>query len=540
MVRSAVVVGTLLLLLLLLPSSTTATRRTMSHNIITTTVTMISAMRSSLRFVHAKEYKYEPGVDMAEAQHAPLLQALAYHNLLHNALLPQLGHLRKYDWLHDYERIQLDYDEDVDEEGPVPCLHLRLRSDCELVVKREIIYPVPIDKLHDQTLMNQYGLAKARQLWDLARQDRLDEQTERAVQEYEASVAQDPHNALPPPRIAGGVARRERQVLHVIYDALEGTQIMRVPGHWKSRVVDHCEWSGIVCEAVVFSKDECALAVQTDPDRLDDDDDDVDASSNKEYKSCKISVVTRLELPSQKLTGTIPSELARLSHLQVLYLNHNYIHGSLPTEMAKMTQLEQVYCNHNALTGTLPALPHAKYIACAHNFLDGGIGALFRSAPGLRWLDVSHNALAGSVPAKLWQSPTTSELQYLFLSDNALTGSLPSPLGTWWTDLRTLDLQNNRLTGTLPRLPRTLMDLNLSHNQFTIVPNNHNNKEFPSQLLQLSRLQTLILSHNSLAGSTLPKRWSALSTLGILKLDHNQLVGSIPETWYTAAEYLRE
>ena len=491
--------------------------------------------------VQAKEYKYEPGVDMAEAQHAPLLQALPYHNILKNALLPQLGHLRKYDWLHDFELIQLDYDEDVDEEGPVPCLHLRIRPDCELVVKREIIYPVPIDKLPDQALMNHYGLSKARQFWDLARQDRLDEEAERAVQAYEASVAQDPQNALPPPRIAGGVARRERQVLDVIYDALEGTLVMRVPGHWKSRVVDHCEWSGIACEAVVFSKDECALAMLTDPDRLDDDDDDDTSSdaTSQEYESCKISVVTRLELPSQELRGTIPSELARLSHLKVLYLNHNYIRGSLPTEMTKMTQLEQVYCNHNELTGTIPALPNAKYVSCAHNFLEGGIGGLFRSASGLRLLDVSHNALAGSVPAKLWQadSTTTSELQYLFLSDNALTGSLPLQMGTWWTDLRTLDLQNNRLTGNLPQLPSTLSDLNLSHNQFVFVPDN---KEFPSQLLQLSRLQALLLSHNSFAGSTLPETWSALSTLGVLKLDHNQFVGSIPETWYSKAKHLRE
>ena len=204
-----------------------------------------------------------------------------------------------------------------------------------------------------------------------------------------------------------------------------------------------------------------------------------------------------------------------------------------------MTQLEQVYCNHNELTGTIPALPNAKYVSCAHNFLEGGIGGLFRSASGLRLLDVSHNALAGSVPAKLWQpdSTTTSELQYLFMSDNALTGSLPLQMGTWWTDLRTLDLQNNRLTGNLPQLPSTLSDLNLSHNQFVFVPDN---KEFPSQLLQLSRLQALLLSHNSFAGSTLPETWSALSTLGVLKLDHNQFVGSIPETWYTKAKHLRE
>ena len=491
-----------------------------------------------LPVAHAKEYHYDPGVDMAEAKHAPLMQALDYHNILIKYAMPQLGHLKKYEWLYDFERIQLEYEDDLDDEGPVPCLHLHIRKGCDLVAGREILLPVPVDQLQKQELITDYCLQKAKRFWDLAHQEHLDEQAELAVQKYEASLLQgrpeDPLPPPPPPRADGGVYRQERQVLDLIFDAMEGTQIMRVPGHWKSRIVDHCDWSGIVCEHADFTKEECALALA---DREQDEKEELNDSNGNEpnsgvYENCVMSVVTRLELPSQQLTGTIPSELARLSHLKALHLNHNFLHGSLPTELTKMTKLEQLFCNHNELTGTFPLLPNARHVSCAHNFLVDGV--VHQTSPQLQWLDLSNNALVGSLPTTFLEH--TSQLQYLYLSDNAFTGSLPSHFSKSLTDLRTLDLQHNHFTGTVPRLPHSLSDLHLGHNQFFYEGVDD---EFPSQLLQLSRLQTLQLSRNQFAGS-LPEIWPALSTLGILKLDHNQFGGSIPTTWYTTAKQLRE
>ena len=64
--------------------------------------------------------------------------------------------------------------------------------------------------------------------------------------------------------------------------------------------------------------------------------------------------VTRLVLPQQGLTGTIPAALGRLSMLTEMDLRNNQLSGEIPTELGEHTSLQELYLSGNQLTGCIP------------------------------------------------------------------------------------------------------------------------------------------------------------------------------------------
>ena len=52
--------------------------------------------------------------------------------------------------------------------------------------------------------------------------------------------------------------------------------------------------------------------------------------------------VTRINLNSNNLVGTIPRELGSVNQLQYLNLVNNQLSGSIPSELGDLTQLEKV------------------------------------------------------------------------------------------------------------------------------------------------------------------------------------------------------
>jgi len=219
------------------------------------------------------------------------------------------------------------------------------------------------------------------------------------------------------------------------------------------------------------------------------------------------------------------------------------VHGSLPAELAQLTRLRQVHLHHNDITGRVPAFPALQQFSAPHNCLTGyGIAELLiQSSSTLQVVDVSYNCWVGPMfPQDRSKNNNNNAgaaaLQYFFASDNFLTGPLPNNIIQQWTQLRTLDLARNRLTGTIPLLPASLWDLNLADNRN--LTSSSTTSTFPSALLQLTELQSLVVSGNQLGGS-LPQQWTALSSsssLGILQLDRNQFVGSLPAALYEASQ----
>ena len=110
------------------------------------------------------------------------------------------------------------------------------------------------------------------------------------------------------------------------------------------------------------------------------------------------------ELALGVLTGSIPTELGNLSHLQRLSFSGG-LTGGIPSTLGNLSQLQSLYLGYNELTGSIPT----------------ELGNLSQ----LQGLDLSHNELTGSIPAELGN---LSNLYDLRLASNPLSGCIPNAL----------------------------------------------------------------------------------------------------------------
>ena len=208
--------------------------------------------------------------------------------------------------------------------------------------------------------------------------------------------------------------------------------------------------------------------------------------------------VTELDLDDNNLSGTLPPELANLTHLRQLDLDDNQLTGSIPPQLGDLPQLRRLVLGDNELTGSIPP----------------ELGRLSQ----LTMLDLGNNSLSGTIPAELGSMP---RLDSLLLHRNELTGPIPAELGNLAT-LRRLLLALNQLTGPVPPELGNLANLtymSLSRNQLTGT--------IPPELAKLSSIRILSVSRNSLTG-TIPPELGNLATLEGLYLYQNQLTGEIP------------
>lgn len=200
-----------------------------------------------------------------------------------------------------------------------------------------------------------------------------------------------------------------------------------------------------------------------------------------------------LDLNSNNLTGTIPTDIGNVTYLEELNLGGNNITGSLPSQLTNLTFLKRLYLGHNNLSGNIPSF----------------IGSL----ANLETLYLNDNSFSGNIPSQIWN---LTNLQYLYLSDNQLTGTLPSAIGNL-ANLYDFDLQNNQLSGTIPSQiggMASLSDFRLFNNQFS--------GDLPAQLGTLPNLGALVLNNNQFTGcfpvtftSLCPKYWDFSNNPGL-------------------------
>jgi len=129
------------------------------------------------------------------------------------------------------------------------------------------------------------------------------------------------------------------------------------------------------------------------------------------------SRVTEIDLDSDNLDGTLPSELGDLSNLQFLDLEANRLSGTLPSELGDLSNLQRLDLDANSLSGTFPS----------------ELGDL----SNLQTLNLEANRLSGTLPSELGD---LSNLQTLNLENNSLSGTFPSELNL--NNLKTYNLEN--------------------------------------------------------------------------------------------------
>ena len=68
-----------------------------------------------------------------------------------------------------------------------------------------------------------------------------------------------------------------------------------------------------------------------------------------------MELITHLLLDFNAHTGTIPSELGRMSLMTRLDVPYNLLTGTIPSELGNMVGATTIYGQQNFLTGTVPS-----------------------------------------------------------------------------------------------------------------------------------------------------------------------------------------
>ncbi|CAN1179511.1 Leucine-rich repeat receptor-like serine/threonine/tyrosine-protein kinase SOBIR1 [Linum perenne] len=131
--------------------------------------------------------------------------------------------------------------------------------------------------------------------------------------------------------------------------------------------------------------------------------------------------VTKLVFNSQSLSGTLSSEIGRLSELKELSLRNNRLVDRVPHELVNCRKLEILDLANNQFSGDVVS----------------SLGKLVR----LRFLNLSSNSFCGDL-SFLQHFPN---LETLSLSNNFFTGQIPDSIRSF-RNLRSFDFSGNRLT----------------------------------------------------------------------------------------------
>ncbi|URD84563.1 Leucine-rich repeat receptor-like protein kinase [Musa troglodytarum] len=137
-------------------------------------------------------------------------------------------------------------------------------------------------------------------------------------------------------------------------------------------------------------------------------------------------MLKEITLSNNRLNGSIPEEIGKLSLLQTLDLSHNDIGGSLPVTICNLSSLVELSLEGNKIDGHIPdnidGLKNLSMLSLKRNRLSGAIPATLGNISGLSQLDLSENNLAGDIPATLVH---LTGLTSFDVSDNNLSGRVP-------------------------------------------------------------------------------------------------------------------
>ncbi|PRQ58094.1 putative non-specific serine/threonine protein kinase [Rosa chinensis] len=190
--------------------------------------------------------------------------------------------------------------------------------------------------------------------------------------------------------------------------------------------------------------------------------------------------VTKLELGSLALGGSISPHIGNLSFLRVIDLLNNSFTHQIPPQLGHLHRLQ--------IPPSLGNLSSLEIFATSSNNLEGSIPSSLCQLRKLRFFKLSENKLSGTIPSCIYN---LSGIVNFGVSLNQIQGSLPSNLGfDAFPNLQVFSNFDNQFTGAIPSSisnATNLMSFQCESNKHTgQVPN----------LLKLHKLNTFIVSDN--------------------------------------------
>ncbi|KAL5862137.1 hypothetical protein ACOSQ3_003422 [Xanthoceras sorbifolium] len=184
-----------------------------------------------------------------------------------------------------------------------------------------------------------------------------------------------------------------------------------------------------------------------------------------------------LDLGYNRINGSIPNWIVRLSNLTYLILNNNNLQGSVPIQLYQLDQLRLVDLSHNDLYSSF-YVPRINDIASPLMGKDKTVE--------FRMKTMSY----------FYCGKILTNISGIDLSCNKLTGEIPFQIGNL-TMIHTLNLSHNKLTGPIPPTFSNLKQIE----SLDLSYNNLNGKISP-QLLELNTLEVFNVAYNNLPGKT--------------------------------------
>ncbi|KAG8504248.1 hypothetical protein CXB51_002560 [Gossypium anomalum] len=227
----------------------------------------------------------------------------------------------------------------------------------------------------------------------------------------------------------------------------------------------------------------------------------------------KLSQLVYLNFCSNSFSGPIPN-FSSSRNLTELNLAGNQLNGTIhSTDWSGLSKLVRVDLQTNKLSGTIPptlfCIPSLQALVLSENQFDGSIVDLHGKASLLlRYLDLRSNKIQGQFPVSLFEF---HGLEYLSLSSNNFSGLIPMSAFQNLRNLSYLDLSYNRLS-----IDATTTNISsLSFPTFNILGlGSCNLTEFPDFLKNQTSLNYLDLSKNQIHGGIPNWIWKAKNNSG--------------------------
>ncbi|KAK4284029.1 hypothetical protein QN277_000916 [Acacia crassicarpa] len=248
----------------------------------------------------------------------------------------------------------------------------------------------------------------------------------------------------------------------------------------------------------------------------------------------ELTNLNELELGVNNLTGQIPKEIGKLRNLEFLSIFLNHLSGLIPQEIGMLSNLSELYLGENTfLTEGIPSslgnLTKLKVLSLYNNRLSGSIPYEFGNLHSLTQLHLQENDLYGPIPTFIGNM---TKLTWLYLGVNRLSGSIPSSLGNL-VNLQLLGLRNNSLSGAIPATLGNLKKLTS-----LILRFNQLNGSIPMEMNNLTTLVDVQIRGNKLSGH-LPENICLGGSLVYLTASQNKISGPIPRTLKNCSTLIR-
>ncbi|KAM4072604.1 hypothetical protein ACB094_11G150600 [Castanea mollissima] len=238
--------------------------------------------------------------------------------------------------------------------------------------------------------------------------------------------------------------------------------------------------------------------------------------------------VTKLDLQSLKLVGSISPHVGNLSFLRNLTLSNNSFHDKIPPQIGHLHRLQCLDLEENTLSGKIPSnlssCTNLEELIVDHNLLTGEIPAKLGTLSNLRSFFINRNNMIGGIPPSF---ANLSSLYAFVTSDNNLHGITPTFFGQL-TKLKYFCMAANGLSGTIPPSIFNLSSLKDHMCRGKGRRNNQIQGHLPSDIgITLQNIKQIIIANNQLTGS-IPISISNASNLEKLEWSANKLSGKVP------------